>query len=120
MATNNTTDNGQNFPHPTLTPIIGKPSFLTLQGLQKELYANARIVDFSQGGGEHGHLGIVMNAVAYLALAGVAYVVPAHPGLQDDHPVGLTSAQIVERNRQYDARVSRVKLHKSVENALRK
>ena len=58
------------FPHPVLTPIIGKPNFTTLRRLQKELYANACVITTELGGGAFGHLGIVIPEVAYLELTG--------------------------------------------------
>lgn len=90
------------FPHPTLTPIRGKPTNSTLMTLRRQLYANARAVHSTRGGGANGHLGIIMPAAAYLARAQVAFNPPAHPGDAPAHAAGATNAQITETNRQYN------------------
>jgi len=68
------------FPHPCLTPIIGTPTNSTVKLLTKEVYTNARAIPSTRGGGNHGHLGFVIPAVEYLALAGTPFTLPAHPG----------------------------------------
>ncbi len=90
------------FPHPTLTPIIGKPDAATLKLLRKEVYANTKSVPSTAGGGLNGHLGIAMPAGAYTIRAGQAFVDPAHPGPLPIHAVGATSALITATNRTYD------------------
>ena len=69
-----------NFPHPELTPIRGQPNSTTLKVLKSEIYANCRAIPSTYGGGLHGHLGLALPAAEYLALAGVAFNLPAHPG----------------------------------------
>lgn len=91
------------FPHPTLTPIIGKPDAATLKLLRKEVYANTKSVPSTAGGGLNGHLGIAMPAGAYTIRAGQAFVDPAHPGPLPVHAVGATSALITATNRTYDS-----------------
>ena len=107
------------FPHPELTIIDGQPTYTTLRKLQKELYANARAVDSTLGGGAHGHLGVIMPAATYLARATVPYVAPAHPGPQAAHGANATQAQITEANRAYDRSLEVFKLHTKVQSALR-
>ena len=119
MVSSTTDSNTRSFPHPTLTTIIGKPTYASLRQLQKELYANAKTVPSTLGGGQHGHLAIVMPPADYLALAAVPYDVPIHPGPQPAHPAGATAAQITEANRLYDQTLTLVALHVSITNALR-
>ncbi|KAI2500614.1 hypothetical protein MHU86_13835 [Fragilaria crotonensis] len=54
------------FPHPVLTSIPSEPTNKTLQLLQQELYANARAIHSTRGGGENGHLALVMPPDLYL------------------------------------------------------
>jgi len=84
------------FPHPTLTKIIGQPTYTSITLLTREIYANASTIPSLRGGGAHGHLGTVMDAAAYLQLTTVAFALPAHPGTNPNHPTGTTSAQIQE------------------------
>jgi hypothetical protein len=64
------------FPHAELTVIVGKPTNSSIQLLQRLLFTNARSVPSPRGGGNNGHLAIVMNNAAYDARAGVPFVVP--------------------------------------------
>ena len=68
------------FPHSRLTPIIGTPTNSTVKLLTKQVYTNARAIPSTRGGGNYGHLGLVMPAAEYLTLAGAAFTLPVHPG----------------------------------------
>jgi hypothetical protein len=74
----------QVLPYEPLTKIESDtfPSALSVRKLKKEIYANARSVPTPLGGGNHGHLGLVMTAAAYAALVpapGAAFVLPDVP-----------------------------------------
>lgn len=49
------------FEHPELTKIHGEPTFEILQTVENELKANDQSVYSSLGGGQHGHLGLVVS-----------------------------------------------------------
>lgn len=69
------------YPHPSLTKVLGKPSYGSLKQLQKEIYANARTVFSTRGGGRNGHLCLVMPELEYLVrTTGVPFIPPTHPG----------------------------------------
>ena len=104
------------FPHETLTPIDGKPTNTTLQLLQRQLFTNARSVPSTRGGGLHGHLAMVMNDADYLARAGVAFVVPVHPG-PPPPPIGA-AAVIAVALRVYMDAVDDVTLYTRLSAAL--
>ena len=97
-----------------------KPTNATIQVLQRELYANARAIDSTRGGGAHGHLAIIMPADKYLLLAGVAFNAPVHPGNAPQHGAGATTAQITETNRQYAANLTEYMLYRTVNEELKK
>jgi hypothetical protein len=90
------------FLHLDLTIIIGKPMYATMRKLQKELYANAKAIPSTHGGGQNGHLALVMTNSEYLVISAVTYDKPVHPGTQPTHQGGATSAQMMEANRLYD------------------
>ena len=73
------------FPHAELTKIIGEPTNTSIKLLKKEIYANASAIPSTRGGGGHGHLGLVMPAASYLALAGQAFDLPTQPGVAPAH-----------------------------------
>ena len=68
------------FPHETLTTIIGKPNYETLQRLKKQLKANARSVPSTLGGGQNGLLGLVLDLTEYAIISVVPFVREPYPG----------------------------------------
>ena len=107
------------YPHPVLTPIVGRPDNTTIQVLQKEIYANAKAIDSTRGGGQNGHLAIVMAAPAYLARSGVVFNAPVHPGDAPEHAVGATTAQITETNRRFKYDLADHRLFRTVSEELK-
>lgn len=109
------------FPHPVLTSIPSEPTNKTLQLLQQELYANVRAIHSTRGGGENGHLALVMPPDLYLARTGMAFATPIDPGDQPTiHVPGATSAQITETNRQYAASLDKNRRYTTVAHELKK
>ena len=53
------------FEYPTLTKIAGEPSFESLRNLHDEIKSNAMSVASTLGGGQHGHLGLVLSNADY-------------------------------------------------------
>jgi hypothetical protein len=73
------------FPHRELTKVIGLPTNASLQGLKSPLCNNTGSVPSRRGGGAHGHLGIVMDAVNYMTVSNdIPWVNPVH---SDELPV---------------------------------
>jgi len=109
------------FPHEKLTPIVGTPSYLTVKLLIKEVYANARAIPSTRGGGNHGHLGFIMPAADYQTLAGHAFTLPAHPG---DTPANVnansTQYQLAEGIRAYNATITELTIAISVQEEIKK
>ncbi len=88
------------FPHEALTKLSTEeaPTAKSLLLLNKEVYANARSVESDEGGGAHGHLGLVMPTAAYVIQAGAIFDEPQHPGVQPVHAANATSALITSTN----------------------
>ena len=69
------------FEHKTLTKIIGEPNAKSLQKLFKQLKRNARSVTSSLGGGQYGHMFMVLSEEEWNNLPGTTPVnAPADPG----------------------------------------
>jgi hypothetical protein len=69
------------FQHKLLTQIHGKPTYESLQNGLTELKANASSVPSTLGGGQHGHLGLLLSDARYTALAHAApFISPGNPG----------------------------------------
>ena len=62
------------------TIITGEPTNDTLQHLYDQLKINAQSVASNRGGGNHGHLGLVLTNVEYSILSLTPFVRPINPG----------------------------------------
>ena len=69
------------FPKQDLTRCPGRPNYESLHQMQLELKANAISVHSNLGGGNHGHLGLLMTDPQYTLIVNTPYVRPVHPGI---------------------------------------
>lgn len=69
------------FPNPVPTKIIGRPAFLQIQKLYKQLKANAASVPTTLGGEPLGHLGLLLTPAEYATVSNTPFARPANPGL---------------------------------------
>eukprot|EP00957_Ditylum_brightwellii_P200843 15309380-Ditylum_brightwellii.AAC.1 len=67
-------------PHPVLPSMVGQPTYHTIYELHTLFMENTSTVPFTIGGGNHGHLGLIIEAPKYLQLTGVAFAAPPNPG----------------------------------------
>ena len=63
-----------------LTEIEGEPTYEAISKLSQELYTNAATLASPLGGGQHGHIGMVMKPSLYESLSNIPYVTPKNPG----------------------------------------
>ena len=68
------------FPVKDLSRIIGIPTYETLHTMHLELKTNSTSVHSNLGGGQFGHLGLVISPARYAMEANTPYVRPVHPG----------------------------------------
>jgi hypothetical protein len=69
------------FQHKVLTCTHGKPTYESLQTVLTESKANATSVPSTLGGGNNGHLGLLLSTACYTALANILpWVSPNNPG----------------------------------------
>jgi len=72
-----------------VTTIRGQPTSHDLTILEKELIAILTGIPTALGGGNFGHVGVIMEATAYSTMtAGIAFADPANPGV---YPAGLAA-----------------------------
>jgi hypothetical protein len=72
---------GTYFQHKVLTKIHGKPTYESLQNVLTELKANASSVPSTLGGGQYGHLGLLLSDARYTALpCTLHWLSPSNPG----------------------------------------
>ena len=72
------------FEHPELSKIVDEPNASNLITIRNQVKDNAMSVHTILGGGQHGHLGLVLNAAQYAAIPGTQpYEKSQHPGALD-------------------------------------
>jgi hypothetical protein len=108
------------FPHPELTPISGEPTITSLRLFQKELYANARQIYSTRGGGVNGHLSILLSDIAYLTRTNnVPFLIPVHPGTAPRHARAALGPQIDENVRLFNQTIDDHRLYERVKAELK-
>jgi hypothetical protein len=68
------------FPHPTLTPVVGYPTYATILQLQNETNENLFSVPSTLGGGINGHVGLGLSKTAYARGCSTPFDRPDAPG----------------------------------------
>jgi hypothetical protein len=87
------------FPHNSLPKVTDEPTFEDLKIIRRYLNTNAMIVSPYEGGGLHGHLGLIMTNDEYFALATDVFTAPENSGATPLYPANATAAHISEANR---------------------
>ena len=68
------------FPNAALPKIHGEPTYETINDIVQHMYANAATVRSPLGGGQHGHIGLIMKPALYQTLSATAFIRPNDPG----------------------------------------
>jgi hypothetical protein len=87
------------FPHSSLPKEKGEPTFEDLTVIWRLLNTNDMSVASYDGGGRHGHLGIIMANEEYFNVAVDVFPVPNNPGPSAAVVAGTTAAVIAETTR---------------------
>ena len=109
------------FPVQTLPPVAvatTRPTYASILAARISLNSNATTIASSAGGGLHGHLALVMTEAEYLALTGVAFIVPVAPP-ELVHAAGATAANIIEDNRLHKSASAEFQRYHYTDQALR-
>jgi hypothetical protein len=87
------------FPHSSLPKVTGETTFEDLKVIRRLLNTNAMSVASYEGGGLHGHLGIIMTNEEYFTIAVDVFPVPDNPGPSATVVGGMKTAVITETTR---------------------
>jgi hypothetical protein len=119
MANNSTVNYRELFfEYTDLDRIHGEPNPENLLRFQKQLKANARSVYSNLGGGQHGHLFLVLSDAAYALISNTPFIRPTHPGTLVI-PAGNTEAQIRALKDAHKVQLTNFKEVTGVEQALK-
>jgi hypothetical protein len=108
------------FPHSTLPKVTGEPTFEDLKIICRLLNANSMIVSSYEGGGKHGHLGIIMTNAEHLAVANDVFLPPENPGPAATIVAEMTGVHIAEMGWLHTAETSIYRTYHNVDQAFKK
>ena len=98
---------------------MGRPNHQAVTALEQLLYENGASIDSNLGGGNHGHLGVIMNDARYTTLTGHAFVPPINPGGTPIIPPGTTGPQIQRIQKTFENETQLFQKYRHVDNALK-
>jgi hypothetical protein len=84
----------ENFPHKTIAPIVGQPTYDAIKELHMKLNENAVKVYSNLGNGSLGYLGVTVTPAIYNTLSPQPFVNPPNPGTSPVFPDDATGPQI--------------------------
>jgi hypothetical protein len=113
------------FPHPILPTVQGDPDYQTIHAIRKSLQANSRAIDIHLGGGNLGHLGLLVSDESYAMIAPATdagptlWVSPTDPGRAPANTEG-TAAHISAARHIWEEEVQTYSTYTSMQQALKK
>jgi hypothetical protein len=108
------------FSHSSLTKVTGDPTFKDLNVIWRLLNTNAMTIASYEGGGRHGHLGIIMTNEEYFAIAVEVFPIPNSPGPSAAVVKGMMAAVIVDMTRLHREATQVYRIYHNVDHAIKK
>jgi hypothetical protein len=108
------------FPHASLPKVTGEPTLEDLKVILQLLNTNAMSAASYEGGGRHGHLGIIMTNEEYFAIAVDIFPLPNNPGPLAAVVSGMTAALIAEMTRLHREATQVYHTYHNVDQAIKK
>jgi hypothetical protein len=108
------------FPHSSLPKVTGEPTFEDLKVIWRLLNINDMSIASYEGGGRHGHLGLIMTNEEYFAIAVDIFPIPNNPGPSAAVVAGITTAVIAETTRLHKEATQVYRTYHNVDQAIKK
>jgi hypothetical protein len=108
------------FPHSSIPKVTGEPTFEDLKVNRRLVNTNAMSIATYEGGGRHGHLGIIMTNEEYFAIAVDVFLVPDNPGPFAAVVAGTMAALIAETTRLHREATQVYRTYHNVDQAIKK
>jgi hypothetical protein len=86
------------FPTKTIPTISGEPDYASISNMVQLMYGNAASLPTSLGGGQHGHVGLIMTPILYATLSDTNYESPEDPGNDIIAPAGRAADREHQRH----------------------
>ena len=94
MSTSDANKIRDNFPHKSIPPIVGQPTYETIKELHLKLNENAVKVHSNLGNGLLGYLGVTVTPAIFNTLSNTPFIIPPNPGIAPFFPDDATGPQI--------------------------
>ena len=107
------------FPMKILPVITGEPDYGSINDLIQGLYTNAASLPTTLGGGQHGHIGLVMSNILYATISAVPYSNPIDPGPEPLFPNNASTATKENRRTQHKEQRRIYTNHTDMDDALK-
>jgi hypothetical protein len=107
-------------PHSSLPKVTGEPTFEDLKVIRRLLNTNTMSVVSYEGGGRHGHLGIIMTKEEYFAIAFDLFPIPNNPVPSAAVVAGMTAAVIAETTRLHREATQVYRTYHNVDQVIKK
>jgi hypothetical protein len=107
------------FPHPTIAPIVGVPTYESINALNLQLNANAASVQSNLGDGLLGLLYLTITPAEYNALSATELFPPENPGAAPTVPYVATESQVATLLRKHKANTNLFKEYIATDKALK-
>jgi hypothetical protein len=108
------------FPHSSLPKVTGEPILEDLKVIWQLINTNGMSVASYEGGGNHGHLRIIMTNEEHFAIAVDVFPIPNNPGPSDAVVAGMTEAVITETTRLHRDASQVYRTYHNVDQAIKK
>jgi hypothetical protein len=118
MSNSDATKITDNFPHKSIHPIVGQPSYETIKDLHLKLNENAVKVHSNLGNGLLGYLGVTVSPSIFNTLSNIPFVIPPNPGIAPIFPNDATGPQIANIRQVFKDEFASFKKYMDVCNAI--
>jgi hypothetical protein len=108
------------FPYSSLPKVTGEPTFEDLKVIRRLINTNAMSVVSYEGGGRHGHLGIIITNEEYFAIAVDVFPIPNNPGPSAAVVTGMTATVIAETTQLHREATQVYRTYHNVDQAIKK
>ena len=89
----------ENFPFPTIFPIVGEPNYKTIAEVHFKLNANSSLVQSNLRYGQLGLLYLTVSSSVYNTLSATVFIPSVNPGATAIIAAGATAAVITNKLR---------------------
>ena len=107
------------FPHPTVSPIDGQPSYKTIAELQLKLNTNAASIYLHRGNGRLGLLFLTVKPAVYNTQYTVTLDLPTNPGQNPTIPIGFTGLKIADIRCRHKDQVDEFQMYQQTDQTLK-